>query len=263
MHERQDAPSVCAVRPPLPLERAAAAELLASFLVVFVSAGSVVTAGTGGGGVVAVALASGFAFAAALTTTLERSGGAANPALTAAFWIGGRLTSLRAGVYVAAQLVGAILAALLLRVTIPEAMWRPSALGAPLLPRDVGAGPAAVIEAILTFLLTTVAFAMVFDDHGGPRARRPAGLTLGLVLAAATLVAWPLSGAALNPARALGPELASGTWSNWWVYWIGPTAGAVIGAVACWWIFLRVDAPNDGTNPDAPRARRLRRPTRS
>jgi MIP family channel proteins len=252
MHEHQDPPSASTLRRPVPLERAAAAELLGSFLVVFVSAGSVVTAGAGGGGVVGVALASGFAFAAALTTTLPRSGGGVNPALTAAFWIAGRLTSVRAAAYVSAQLLGAIVAGLLLRLTIPEAMWRPSALGAPLLPRDVGAGPAAVLEAILTFALTTTAFAILVDDRG--RTRALAGLMLGLVLAAATLVAWPLTGAALNPARALGPELASGTWSNWWVYWIGPGAGAVIAAVAYWSLFLREpDAPSDRANARASR----------
>jgi aquaporin TIP len=228
-------------RAPLSLPRAASAELVGSFFVVVAGAGSVVVAGTGGGGLVGVALATGFAFGAASAATLPLSGGGVNPALTAAFWVAGRLSSIRAAVYVIAQLVGGILAALLLRVTMPEAMWRPATLGAPLLARDEGPGPAVVLEATIVFLLTTTAFALLLGTRG--RARAVVGLVLGVVVTAGTLVAWPLTGAALNPARALGPELASWTWTGWWIYWVGPGAGAVIGAVASWWVLLR--APSE------------------
>jgi aquaporin TIP len=227
--------------PPLPLERAAAAELLGSFTIVLFGAGSVVVAGSVGAGLVGVALATGFAFSAALAATMPLSAGGVNPALTVAFWVAGRLSTPRTVVYAAAQVVGAVLAGVVLRLGVPQPSWSPAALGAPLLAEGVGAGRGVLIEAVATFVLTMVAFALFVDD----RVRSPGtgALALGLLLAAATLFAWPLTGAALNPARAIGPEIAGGTWSDWWIYWIGPGAGAVIGAVVYWWVFL----PEAGT----------------
>jgi aquaporin Z len=237
MDERREPPPTALEQAPLPLERAAAAEVLGSFLVVFAGAGSVVVAGSAGGGLVGVALATGLAFAAALTATIPLSGGGVNPVLTIAFWIAGRLSTERTLAYVLAQLVGAILAGFVLRIAVPAAMWQPAALGAPLVARDVGAGRAVLLEAVLTFLLTITAFALLVDDRA--RSPAPGGVALGCVLAAAILVAWPLTGAALNPARSLGPELAGGSWNDWWVYWVGPGAGAVVAAVTYWSVFLR------------------------
>jgi aquaporin TIP len=226
--------------PPLPLERAAAAELLGSFTIVLFGAGSVVVAGSVGGGLVGVALATGFAFSAALAATMPLSAGGVNPALTVAFWVAGRLSTPRTVVYAAAQVVGAVLAGVVLRLGVPQPSWSPAALGAPLLAEGVGAGRGVLIEAVATFILTMVAFALFVD--GRVRSAGTGALALGLLLAAATLFAWPLTGAALNPARAIGPEIAGSTWSDWWIYWIGPGAGAVIGAVVYWSVFLREPA---------------------
>jgi MIP family channel proteins len=244
MHEPREPAAAGPVEPVLPLDRAAAAELLGSFTVVLFGAGSVVVAGSVGGGLVGVALATGFAFAAALAGTMPLSGGGVTPVLTTAFWVAGRLTTRRAVVYVAAQVAGAVLAALILRIGVPRPSWEPAALGAPLLAEGVGAGQAVLVEAVASFVLTVAAFALFLDDRSG--ASVVGALALGMLLTAATLFAWPLTGAALNPARAIGPEVASGTWTDWWVYWIGPGAGAVVGAVAYWSVFLRhVDGPGD------------------
>ena len=237
MDEQHDLPITPVGVPPLPIERAAAAEALGSFAVVLVGAGSVVVAGSVGSGLVGVALATGFAFGAAVTATMPLSGGGVNPVLTAGFWVAGRLSNERAAFYLLAQLLGGILAGLVLRLTIPGPIWRPADLGAPLLPQGVGAGSAIVLEGVLTFLLTVIAFATLLDEHA--RAPSFGGVVLGLFLAAATLIAWPVTGAALNPVRALGPELAGGEWSDWWVYLIGPAAGGVVGAVTYWSVFLR------------------------
>jgi aquaporin TIP len=228
-------------RAPLPIAPAAVAEALGSFAVVLIGAGSVVVAGSAGSGLVGVALATGFTFGAALAATLPLSAGGVNPVLTAAFWVAGRLSTRRAAAYVAAQLAGAVVAGLVLRLAIPQATWRPAGLGAPLLALGVGAGRGVLTEAVLSFLLTAVAFAMIVDDRS--RAPSRAGLVLGLLLAAGTMLAWPLTGAALNPARALGPEVAGGVWSDWWVYWIGPVAGGIVAAVAYWSVFLRERGP--------------------
>jgi MIP family channel proteins len=251
MHEHQESP----VRAPddevLPLERAAVAEFLGSFAVVLFGAGSVVVAGSVGSGLVGVALATGFGYAAALMAVMSLSGGGVNPVLTAAFWVAGRLDSVHAGAYVAAELAGGIVAGLVLRLAVPQAIWQPAGLGAPLLAEGVGAGRAVLLEAILTFVATIVAFALVIDDRA--RSVAYAGLAIGMTFAAATLVAWPLTGAALNPARSLGPEVAGGVWSDWWVYWIGPGAGGIVGAVTYWAVFLRGTIPEpDGEDAGRP-----------
>lgn len=218
---------------------AAAAELVGSFAVVLAGAGSVVVAGSVGGGLVGVAVATGSAFAAALALTLPLSGGGVNPVITSALWVLGRLATVRALVYVAAQLAGGVVAGVVLRLAVPKATWRPAALGAPLLAEGVGAGRAVLLEAVLSFLLTLVAIALIVDERSASPWR--AAPALGGFLAAATLVAWPLTGAALNPARAFGPEVAGGVWTDWWIYWVGPASGAVVGAVAYWWAFLRAE----------------------
>ncbi len=219
------------------IERAAAAEFLGSFFLVFIAAGSVIVAGTAGSGLVGVAIASGSAFTVAVAATEPVSGGGVNPIVTAGLWVAGRLSSARAGAYIGAQLLGGVVAAALLRLSIPQPLWRAANLGAPLLADELGAGRGVLIEALLSFVLTVVAFATIVD--GRTRSRALAGPALGLTLAAGILVAWPLTGAAFNPARSVGPELVSGIWRDWWIYWIGPTAGAVVAAVLYWSVFLR------------------------
>jgi MIP family channel proteins len=237
MHETREPAGAGPVEPVLPLGRAAAAELLGSFTVVLFGAGSVVVAGSVGGGLVGVALATGFAFAAVLAATMPSSAGGVNPVLTTAFWVAGRLATRRAVVYVAAQVVGSVLAALILRLGVPRPSWEPAALGAPLLADGVGVGQAVLVEAVASFVLTIAAFALFVDAR--TRSMAVGAIAVGVLASAATLFAWPLTGAALNPARAIGPEVAGGTWTDWWVYWVGPGAGGVVGAVVYWSVFLR------------------------
>lgn len=244
MREPLEPSAAAAPSEPLPLERAAAAELIGSFAVVLIGAGSVVVAGSVGSGLVGVALATGFAFAGAVMTVLPLSGGGVNPVLTAGFWVAGRLSTRRAAVYVGAEIAGGVLAGVVLRLAVPQATWQPAGLGAPLLTEGVGAGRGVLVEAVLAFVLTFTAFALVVDERA--RSTAHAGLALGMVVAGATLVAWPLTGAGLNPARALGPEVAGGVWGDWWVYWIGPGAGGIVGAVTYWALFLREPGPEDG-----------------
>jgi glycerol uptake facilitator-like aquaporin len=120
-------------------------------------------------------------------------------------------------------------------------MWKVANLGTPLLGAGVGTGKGILIEAILTFFLVFAVFGTAVDPRG-PLAKT-AGLTIGLVLAFNILAAGPLTGASVNPARTFGPGLVSGTWTNWWVYWVGPIAGAVIAAGLYWSVFLKDSEP--------------------
>jgi glycerol uptake facilitator-like aquaporin len=79
-------------------------------------------------------------------------------------------------------------------------------------------------------------------DERGPFAKL-AGFPIGLVLTMDILAAGPLTGASMNPARTFGPALVSGTWTDGWVYWIGPIAGGIIAAAIYWMLFLREREP--------------------
>ena len=223
--------------------RAAVAEFVATFALVFIGAASVIVAGPSGGGIVAVALAHGLVLAVMISVVGHISGGHVNPAVTIGVWVAGKVDTLRAVVYVLAQLVGAIFGALLLRVIMPGDVWQAANLGAPALSRVVGlgAGRGVLIEAVATFFLVFAVFGTSVDERGA--FARTAGFTIGLVVAFDILAVGPLTGAAMNPARAFGPELVAGVWSDWWVYWVGPIAGAVVAAVLYSGAFLRRREP--------------------
>jgi MIP family channel proteins len=218
------------------------AEFLGTFALVFIGAGSVVVAiGNGGGyaGLVGVALAHGLVLAVFVSNLGHISGGHYNPAVTIAVWAGGKIESARALLYVLFQLVGAVVGAGLLRWVLPEQAWRNASLGATLVSHRFGItnGKAVLLEAILTFFLVMTVYAVAVDDRG--TFKSIAGLPIGLVLVFDILVGGQLTGASMNPARSFGPALVAGRWTDFWVYLVGPIAGAIIAAAIYSLVFLR------------------------
>jgi MIP family channel proteins len=212
------------------LGRAALAEAIGTFALVFIGAGSIIADQLSGGrvGLVGVALAHGLAIATLVSATGHISGGHLNPAVTAGFVITRRIP-VGVGIgYMVGQLVGASVGALLLVAAFPEAARQAVHLGTPVLGRGVTAGVGIVVEGVLTFLLVLVVFGVAVDARGP---RGIAGLMIGLVIAMDILAGGVLTGGAMNPARAFGPALFSGFWQNHLVYWIGPLLG---GAAAAW-----------------------------
>ena len=96
---------------------------------------------------------------------------------------------------------------------------------------------ATVLEAILTFFLVWVVFATAADPRG--TFTSIAGLAIGLTITMDIFAGGRLTGAAMNPARAFGPQLAGGHWANGWVWYVGPVAGATVAALAYEWLYLR------------------------
>jgi aquaporin Z len=218
-----------------------AAEFLGTFALIFFGAGAVCVdrflQSTGGIGLLGVALAHGLTIAIMITALGHVSGGHFNPAVTIGFWVTKRLNTLDVALYWAAQLAGAIAAAYFLRAIVPEDTARAVALGTPALLRDFSRLSGMILEALATFFLVLVVFATTVDDRS---AFRPlASFGIGLTVTLGILVSGPFTGAALNPARALGPALASSHWTNWGVYWVGPLAGGFIGGLLYDSIFLK------------------------
>jgi aquaporin Z len=168
-----------------------------------------------------------------------------------------RISLLLGLAYWVAQMLGGVLAALLLRWIFPEATRNATNLGAPAV-RGIDIGPALVVEALLTFFLVWVVFAMTTDPRSTYTAI--AGLAIGLVIVVDMLMGYSLTGAAMNPARAFGPELVSNTWTDFWIWYVGPLAGGAIAALLYDELYLRpmqpaaVGPPETGVEEPGPGA---------
>jgi aquaporin Z len=201
------------------------AEFVATALFVFLGAGSVVVnANTGNGlGAVGVALAHGLAMSILVTATLRISGGHVNPAVTVALFAAGRVDGRTAGGYIAVQLVGAIVGALLVKALLPEGAVRVTSAGAASLASHITFFQGVWIEALCTFFLVSAVFGTAVSSE----APAVGGFGIGLAVFVAALVAGPLTGGAVNPARAFGPALVAWDLHAQAVYWIGPLLGAL------------------------------------
>jgi MIP family channel proteins len=149
----------------------------------------------------------------------ETSGAHVNPAVTVGFWAIGRFPGRRVLPYVAAQLAGAALGSLLVKgVATPG-----SNLGATLPAHSTL--QALCIETFLTFWLMMVILRVTSSSK---EVGILAGLAISATVALEALVAGPLTGASMNPARSLAPALLSGNWAHWWLYVVGPVAGVLL-----------------------------------
>ena len=210
----------------LSLGRRAGAEGIAAFALVFAGGGAIVASERYDAalGTVGIALVFGLVIMAMVYATGHLSGAHINPAVTLAFTLTRHFPARAAVAYIAAQLTGASLAALVLLAIWPA---QPAQLGATV--PSVGAGSALVYELVLTATLMFVIMAVATDTRAqGASAAIAIGGTVGLD----ALFGGPVTGASMNPARSLGPALASGTWQDFWIYLVGPIAGAALGALA-------------------------------
>jgi aquaporin Z len=218
-----------------------AAEFLGTFALVFFGAGAVCAdrylQASGGIGLLGVALGSGLAMAIMVSALGHISGGHFNPAISIGFWVTRRISTMEAFLYWAAQILGGIVAAFLLKAIIPQETWRAVALGTPELVRDFSTPSALALEAVASFFLVLVFFATSVDERGTFRA--VAGFGIGLTITLGILAIGPFTGAAMNPARAFGPALASNHWTNWGVYWIGPLAGGFLAGLLYDTLYLK------------------------
>ncbi|MGI8460679.1 MAG: MIP family channel protein [Solirubrobacterales bacterium] len=212
--------------PTLPIWRRAAAEGFAAFALVFAGCGAIVADAEYGGalGVVGIALVFGLIIMVMVYATGHLSGAHINPAVTVAFSLTRHFPAREALSYIAAQLAGAIVGGFLLLAIWPD---QPAELGATV--PSVAVGSALIYEIVLTAFLMFVIMAVATDTRAiGAAAAIAIGGTVGLD----ALLGGVVTGASMNPARSLGPALASGTWSDFWVYLTGPVIGAALGALA-------------------------------
>lgn len=176
------------------------------------------------GGMVGIALAHGIGLAIGITTTMAVSGGHLNPAVTIGLWSVGRIDGKRAGLYVLAQLLGGIVAALAVKDLYPQMAAAATQLGMPRLSGDISMPGGIALEAIATFLLAWAVMGSCVDN----RAPRLGGFVVGLTVMIDIFAIGTLTGAAMNPARAFAPALVTWSWTAQAVYWIGPIIGSIV-----------------------------------
>ncbi len=215
--------------------RGFAAELIATFTFVFMGVGAVGAALSlvtpiDGAGLVIIALGHGLGIFLGIVVIGRVTGAHLNPAVTIAVIVSGNIGIIRGLSYIVGQLAGAALAALLL----DQFVWGLSNLGVHGLGAGVSTGDGLVIEVILTFFLVFTIFATAIDKRGNAAW---APLAIGLVIFVDHLIAVPLTGASVNPARSFGPALIHGAWDDHWIYWVAPVLGGLVAAVAYVTIF--------------------------
>jgi aquaporin TIP len=206
--------------------RKAFAEFLGTFTLVFAVVASLATA-ENIAGIFGAAVAQGLALGLMVSALGHVSGAHFNPAVTFGLLLTRRIAPLLAVVYWIAQFAGAVAAALAVPALFPDDL--DTSLGAPQLGLGVEPWQGLLLEALLTFFLAWVVFATAIDPKGTFPAI--AGFGIGLVVTLDILLAGPLTGAAMNPARAFGPELVENVWSDAWLYYIGPLVGGGIAAL--------------------------------
>lgn len=205
------------------------AEFLGTFALCFVGQGSIVVQHIlGRGDLLTIAAAHGVILAVMVSALGAVSGGHFNPAVTFGFVTTGRQSWTSAITYWVSQLLGAVVASFLLRAAVPGEAGDAVHYGAPAIMAGLGVSQAFIIEFVLTFFLVTAVWGTAVDE----RAPRIGGFGIGLTVFAGILVGGPLTGAALNPARAFGAALVSGTWGNHWLYWLAPMLGGAAAARA-------------------------------
>lgn len=201
------------------------AEMIGTFCLVFGGCGAMIVDQLTAGRVshLGVSLVFGLVVLAMVYSVGHISGAHLNPAVTLGFYSAKRLEGREVPFYILFQIAGALLASLSLRaifgagtqlgLTVPSGSW----------------GQSFILEGILTFMLMFVVMG-VATDH---RAKgMMAGVAIGATICLEAVLAGPISGASMNPARSLGPALASGVFHHQWLYWVAPIGGSLLGASA-------------------------------
>lgn len=206
-------------------------EFLGTFILVFTGTGAVVFNEISGGQVtnLGIGLVFGFVVMALIYTLGDVSGAHFNPAVTIGFWVSKKLPARQLAPYIICQCLGAVLASAILR----GLFGLHKDMGATL-PIEVAGTPLIaqcfILEIILTFILM---FVILNVSTGAKEKGIMAGIAVGGIIAMEATFAGPISGASMNPARSLGPALASLNFTSLWVYLVAPPLGAILAVPAC------------------------------
>jgi aquaporin Z len=220
---------------------ALAAETIGTYLFFVLGAGTIIVDIITGNsiGILGIALVHGLALAVLATAFGAISAAQFNPAVTVALWLIGKVRTIEGLRFIAAQLIGATLAGLTLKLAFlgvqSPSVYDYALGGSPVLGAGLDAVQGIVVEAILTALLVYAVLMTAVDA----RAPKMGGLFIGLAVTADIIVGGPLTGAAMNPARWFGPAVVYGDLSQAVVYIAGPLIGATLAALSVRYLFAQ------------------------
>ena len=205
------------------------AEGIGTFALVFCGTGAIIINDVSNGAVshVGIALTFGLIVTAMIYTFGSVSGAHINPAVTIAFSFTDLFKKKDIIPYIIAQLIGALLASVVLRflfqshenlgATIPAGDWSQSF----------------VLEIILTYFLMLV---IIFVSENKSIAQFT-GIVVGATVALEAMFAGPICGASMNPARSIAPAFVSGNLIDLWIYILAPIIGAILASIT--WKFMK------------------------
>ncbi|HYV15126.1 MAG TPA: aquaporin [Conexibacter sp.] len=207
------------------------AEIIGTFLLVFFICGFISIAHPGPHDLAALGLVHAFVLAAAIYALGGTSGAHFNPAVTLGLWSIKKISTPNAVVYIICQAIGAVLAGLVVLLLFkdigdPVNYGATAINGAVLHNGSVGLG--LIAEALGTFMLVWTIMGVAVNPRGEAAL---AGLAIGIALGVAVMIFGPATGAGLNPARWLGPAVASGSFTDGWIYILGPVIGGLAAAL--------------------------------
>jgi MIP family channel proteins len=217
------------------------AEMVGAFVLVFAGCGAIMIDALSHGQIthVGVAISFGLVIGIMIYAVGHISGAHLNPSVSLAFALTRHFPMARVPLYWIAQLLGAALAALVLRLLFGDVAH----LGATL---PAGSdGQSCGLEIVLTFILMFVIMAVATDDRAIGEA---AALSIGGAILLDAMFGGPISGASMNPARSFGPALVSDDFSHYWVYVVGPFIGALLGAFG--YQLVRGEQPRAGLHSE-------------
>lgn len=211
------------------------AEAIGTFFLVFAGTGAIVVDESFGGVVshVGVALTFGLVVMATIYAVGDVSGAHINPAVSVGFWFARRLSARDTSAYVAAQFLGAILAAGALSLIVPGTHSHGATSPADNWQQAFG------MEVVISFMLM---FVIICVAVGAKEKGLMAGAAIGATVALAALLAGPISGASMNPARSLAPAAFAGSFDDQWIYVVAPLLGAALAVAAYRGVYGDADA---------------------
>jgi len=225
-------------------------EMIGTALLVFFGTGAAISSipldGLNAGSIVSTALSFGLVVTTVVYAIGSISGGHINPAITLGFMVAMKIPLLKGLLFIGFQCVGAIIGSALVYGVFPRnlasnmkfgansvnvaGIWTPDR-GSTWEVYAVSIGGAVLLEAVLGFILVLTVLTTCALPRSSMNRGDFAPIAIGLAVVVSHLVAIPLTGTSMNPARSLGPAVLSGYWTNHWVFWVGPFIGAIIAAI--------------------------------
>ena len=179
--------------------------------------------GLGQLGMIGIGLVHAFALIAIVYAIAYRSGAQVNPAVTIGLLVTGKLRAKEAALYIACQILGAVIAA-----AVVYSMFGSDMAASVTLPADDNVIRAFILETVMTFTLVYVVLTTTTSKNY--KIASLAGVAIGFTLGFNVILGGSISGGSLNPARSFGPALIIGNFDYQWIYWIAPILGGLIAA---------------------------------